>query len=172
MKTYLIRGGIVLLIIAVLLGLWFKQKKRDTEIANPNLPADVKQKIIINPVKRTLIISTASGTTVTTLPDRPSSIELLNNGKVRIRVPQWGFQAMPYIGIGYSRQVNDYIGLDFLYWKRLDLGLAFGFDRLKVESLSLPLTVSYTIWHNLRVTVGYSFVGQNKDVHGLVSVRI
>lgn len=172
MKTYLIRGGIILLIIALLVGLWFKQKKRDTEIANPNLQPGVKEKIIVNPVKRTLIIATKTSTTVTTLPDRPSSIEFLDNGKVVVRAPQWGFQAMPYIGIGYSRQVNDYIGLDFLYWKRLDLGFAFGFDRLKVDSLSLPLTVSYTVWHNLRVTVGYNFVGQSKDVHGLVSVRI
>lgn len=172
MKKYFISAGLIAAVIVGLFALRSCQKKRDTEIANPNLPPEVKEKIIINPIKRTIIIATKSGTTVTTLPDRPSSIELLNTGKVRIRAPQWGFEALPYIGIGYSQRVNDYVGLDFFYWKKLDAGIAFSFDRLKVNSLGLPLTVSYTVWHNLRLTVGYEMIGSKKDVHGLVSVRI
>lgn len=172
MKKYLIIGGGSILLAALLLLLRSCQQKRDTEIANPNLPPDVKQKIIVNPLKRTLIISTQAGTTVTTLPDRPSSIELLNTGKVRIRAPQYGFEIIPYIGIGYSRQVNDYIGLDFFYWKKFDLGVSLSFDRLKIDSLGLPITASYTVWHNLRLTVGYELIGPRKDVHGLISVRI
>lgn len=172
MKKYLITGGLIVAIVVALFGLRSCQKKRDTAIANPNLSPDVKEKIIINPLKRTIIIATKNGTTVTTLPDRPTSIELLNDGKVRVRAPQWGFEAIPFIGIGYSRQVNDYVGLDFFYWKKLDAGLAFSFDRLKVDSLGLPLTLSYTVWHNLRLTVGYEMIGSRKDIHGLVSVRI
>lgn len=172
MKKYLITGAVIIAIIVGLFGLRSCQKKRDTAIANPNLSPDVKEKIIINPLKRTIIVATKTHTTVTTLPDRPTSIELLNDGKVRVSVPQWGFEAIPYIGIGYSRQVNDYIGLDFFYWKKLDAGFAFSFDRLKVDSLGLPLTLSYTVWHNLRLTVGYEMIGSHKDIHGLVSVRI
>ena len=172
MKKYLITGGVVIAIVVTLFGLRACQKKRDTQIANPNLPPGVKEKIIVNPIKRTIIMSTKTGTTVTTLPDRPSSIEISDTGKVTVRVPQWGFEALPYIGIGYSQQVNDYVGLDFFYWKQLDAGVAFGFDRLQVGSLSLPLTISYTVWHNLRITAGYSFVGDRKEVHGLLSVRI
>lgn len=172
MKKYLITGAVIIAIVAGLFGLRSCQKKRDTAIANPNLSPDVKEKIIINPLKRTIIIATKNGTTVTTLPDRPTSIELMNDGKVRVRAPQWGFEAIPYIGIGYSQQVNDYAGLDFFYWKKLDAGIAFSFDRLKVDSLGLPLTLSYTVWHNLRLTVGYEMIGPRKNIHGLVSVRI
>ncbi len=172
MKKYLLTAGLVLVAAVALFSLRSCQKKRDTQIANPILAPDVKEKITINPLKRTLIVATQTGTTVTTLPDRPSSIELLKNGKVRVSAPQWGFEAIPYIGIGYSRQVNDYIGLDFFYWKKLDAGFAFSFDRLKVDSLGLPLTLSYTVWHNLRLTVGYEMIGSHKDIHGLVSVRI
>lgn len=172
MKKYLIISGIVVAIVVALFTLRSCQKKRDTEIANPNLAPDVKEKIIVNPLKRTLIIATPTKTTVTTLPDRPSSIEFMKDGKVRVKAPQWGFEAIPYIGIGYSQRVNDYIGLDFFYWKKLDAGVALSFDRLKINSLGLPLTVSYTVWHNLRLTVGYEMMGPRKDIHGLVSVRI
>lgn len=158
-------------ILILSIGVYVYTHKRDTGIIQTVLKPDVQEKIIVNPALHSLIIITDKGTEALSLPDRASSIEILKTGKLRLTVPQCGFEHSPFIGIGYSSQVNDYLGLDVFYWKRLDFGISFGFDRLKLQSLSAPLMISYTIWHNTRLTFGVEPFGKH-EVHGLVSVRL
>lgn len=148
------------------------QTKRDVRIASKILAPDVAEKIIINPNKHTLVIISNKGTEALSLPDHTSSIEVLKSGKLRLTVPHWGYEVEPFIGIGYSTQLNDYIGADFFYWKRLDLGAAFGFDRnLKIKALDFPVILSYTVYHRLRLSIGVEPFGEH-SVNGLISVRI
>lgn len=159
--------------LAGLLGLKSCQNKRDETIANTTLASGVKEKIIINPLKHTVTVITASGKKTTTLSDHASSIEIFQNGKVKTSLPQTGFEAVPFVGIGYSTQLNDYIGCDFYYWKRLDIGTAFSFDRdLKIHSLGFPIILSYAVWHNVRLSLGVEPLGPSHTIHGLVSVRL
>lgn len=155
------------------LGLYKCQRKRDQDISNPLLGPGVKEKIIVNPLRHSIVIITAEGTKATTLPDRLSSIEIYKDGRVKTQIPQYGFEHTFFVGIGWGGQLNDYIGIDAFYWKRLDLGTAFSFDRdLKVKSLGFPLILSYTVWHNTRLSVGYEAVGPTNAFHGFVSVRL
>ncbi len=164
----LLLGAIVGIILA-----FFHQKHTDKVIDSKVLLPDVEEKLIIDPTHHTLIIIDRAGTKAVNLPNRPSSVEVLKNGKIRLNVPQYGFEHIPFVGIGYSSQLNDYIGMDFWYYKKLDIGTAFGFDRdLKIKTLGFPVILSYTVYHNLRLSVGYDFIGADKEVHGLVSVRI
>lgn len=163
----------ITLAIGLAFGLYKCQRKRDTNIISPLLGPNVKEKIIVNPLRHSLVIVTAEGTKVTTLPDRPSSIEILTTGVVRVTAPQWGYEITPFVGIGWSGQLNDYIGLDGFYWKRLDLGTAFSFDRdLKIKSLGFPLVLSYAVWHHTRLSIGYEMFGPTHAIHGFVSVRL
>lgn len=167
---YLTIAGVWALILIGLLSLKTCQTKRDVEIADTRLAANTSEKIIVNPLKRTLTVITAHGETITVLPDHPSSIEIMKSGKVKINSPQQGFEAVPFIGIGYNRSLNDYLGADFYYWKRLDLGAAFSFDRdLSFRNVSLIGFISYTVWNNSRLSVGIDTRG---GVHGAITVRL
>lgn len=164
--------GLCLLIVSIV-GLWVLTHKRDVKITSKILPPDVKEKLIIDSLHHNITIITEKGLKVINLPNRPSSIEVMKNGKVNVMAPQFGFEHIPWIGIGYSNKLNDYIGMDFYYWKQLDLGTAFGFDRnLKIKTLDFPLIISYTVYHNTRISLGYELFGPDKQIHGLVSLRL
>lgn len=158
-------------VAAIVALLWFRhiQTKHDMAVNSPVLSQDVREKIVINPLQHTIAVVTKGSVSVTTLPTRPSSIELLTNGTLRVIAPQYGFEAVPFIGLGFSRSLNDYIGCDFWYWKRLDVGAAVGFDRLSLDKASIGVMTSFTVWHNTRLTLGVDTAGH---VHGLVSVRL
>lgn len=172
MKQYLMAIGIGLIIAGLLFLAYKHQQKTDTNTTSRSLKPDVQEKLIIDPSHHSLVIVTPTDTKVTTLPNRPSSIEVLKSGKLRLTVPQYGYELSPFIGIGYSNQLNDYIGCDFFYWKRLDIGTAFSFDRdLKVKSLGFPVVVSYMFYHNVRLSIGLEPFGSHA-VHGLISVKL
>jgi hypothetical protein len=174
LKNKVLTGAIILAVtLGLAFGLYKCQRQRDISIGNPILGPNVKEKIILNPLRHSIVIITTEGIKATTLPDRPSSIEIYKDGKVKTIIPQWGYEAVPFIGIGWSGQLNDYVGIDGFYWKRLDVGTAFSFDRdLKVKSIGFPFVLSYAVWHNTRLSVGYEMFGPTHAVHGLVSVRL
>lgn len=173
MKRLFIQMGIGLIALSSLLGFRACQKKHDAGTNSTTLGPNTSEKIIVDGLRHTIVIVKPSGTTVTSLPTRPASIEIMKDGKVVVTAPQYGFEAVPFIGIGYSSQLNDYIGLDLYYWKRLDLGLAFSFDRdLKIKALGFPVVLSYAIWHNTRISIGLEPVGPTHSIHGMVSVRL
>lgn len=174
LKNKILAGAVsASLALVIGLSLYSCQRKRDVNISSPALGPGVKEKIIVNPLRHSLIVITADGTKVTRLPDRPSSIEIYKDGRVKTTAPQWGFEHTVFVGIGWGGQLNDYIGIDYFYWKRLDLGTAFSFDRnLKIKALGFPLILSYTVWHNTRLSLGYEAVGPTHAFHGFVSVRL
>lgn len=173
-RNKVLTGAIgIVVALGLAFGLYKCQRKRDVGISNPVLGPNIKEKIIVNPLRHSLVIITAEGTKATTLPDRPSSIEILKDGKVVVHAPQWGWEAVPFIGIGWGGQLNDYIGVDGFYWKRMDVGTAFSFDRdLKIKALGFPLVLSYAVWHNTRLSIGYEAFGPTHALHGFVSVRL
>lgn len=165
--------GLNLIVLGSLLGFRACQKKHDSKTSSAVLGPNTAEKLIVDGLRHTITIVKPEGTTVTSLPIRPSSVEIMKDGKVIVTAPQYGFEAVPFIGIGYSSQLNDYIGCDLYYWKRLDLGVAFSFDReLKIKALGFPVVLSYAIWHNTRLSIGLEPVGPSHSIHGMVSVRL
>lgn len=162
---------------AVAFGGFFYWKGCTRRVPPQSSPAVLKEDeaeiILLDPTHRTITTVTHAGTSVRTLPDRPTSVTVKKTGEIVLNSPQMGLETRPYIGIGWAGQLNDYIGLDFFYWKRLDVGFALGFDRdLKIKSLGLPLTISYSVYHNTRISIGYELFGPSRILHGLVSVRL
>lgn len=168
-KLYLYLGVIGLVIV---LGMWAYTHKRDSVVLDTTLGPTLKEKIIIDSLHRKLTIITEHDVKLIELPDRPASIEIKKDGTVKVTAPQFGYEHTPFIGVGYSKQLNDYIGMDFYYWKSLDIGAAFSFDRdFKIKALDFPVLISYTIYHRLRVSIGVEPFGAH-NIHGLLSVRI
>ena len=165
-----IYGCLITLVITT--GLWFYSHKQNVDIKSPILGPGVREKVIIDSLHRKLTVITDKGPEILSLPDRPASIEILTTGVVRVSAPQFGYEHSPFIGIGYSKQLNDYIGMDFYYWKNVDFGAAVSFDRnFKIKALDTPVVMSYTIYHRLRISVGVEPFGEH-NIHGLLSVRI
>jgi hypothetical protein len=119
----------------------------------PNvLPPNDKEQIIVDPVKHTLIIVRPGGNETVTLPDRPSVIDIRKDGSVSVTSKQFGFEHRFFLGLDGSDAIRGMAGMDFGYWKKLDLGVGvmgqFGNYTPRVFAM-----VSYNVYSNCRVGV-------------------
>ena len=131
------------------------QKRHDQNNLSTVLAPDVRQKITVDPRHHSLVIISRDGSSVLTLPDRPSSIEIMNTGKVKVNSPQFGLEASPFLGAAFSLRGGLLgAGLDILYWKRLDLGLGAVVNPVYVQDTSVFLSISYRVWSNTSLAIG------------------
>jgi hypothetical protein len=155
LKRYSIAVGLACL---VLFGyFWFmrKQAKTDTNTSSQLLAPNVEEKIIINPLHRTITIVKPGHTKTLDLPDRPTSIELMKNDGLRIVSPQYGVEARPFVGVGYNlRSGLVSIGTDVFYYKKLDLGLGLAVDPVKLQDTSIFFGMSCFVYSNTSVGIG------------------
>jgi|ERR1700690_131053 len=117
------------------------------------LPAQDKEQIIVDPVKHQLIIVRPGKTTITTLPDRRSTIDVKKDGSVTVTAPQFGFEARPFVGAFYSDKLRFGGGLDGLYYKKLDLGL--GLSGSSGTNTVVFAQISYVLWDNMKIGITY-----------------
>lgn len=169
-KRYLI---LISLLALVLLGLWLLAFRSGKPLSNhpitgAPLPKDDTEQIVVDPRNHTIIICRPSGDIVTHLPDKPTVIDIHKDGTVKVTAPQWGLEARPFIGFGYSDDVRFALGLDGLYWKRLDLG---GGIQVTVRGRDPRafIGLSYNVKDNLRI---HLTVDHTKQVGVLLSLRI
>ncbi len=144
--------------------------------ANPGLPSPAilkpgdKEEILVDPTRHTITIVTPHGVTQTTLPDKPSTITLRDNGDVKVSAPQIGFQHRPFIGLGFANKWRFIGGCDLFYFKKLDFGPGLSFEpNQPFDTMRLNALLSYNVWSNTRVGVGIDHLGQ---FSGFVSVRL
>lgn len=171
------KGLIAVLIVVLALGgyhYWHKHDvKVDKQITNPVLGPDQKEKIIVDPEKHTITVikKNPDGSTTenkTYLPDHPTSITEDKNGKLTVESRKFGTEHRPYIGAGYSDAPRLYLGMDWFYYKKLDLGTGVGFNMEHLKDVRLEANVSYNIWNNTSLTVSYD---NHKMVGGFVKLR-
>ena len=154
-----VAGGTILVLLG-LLSLRACQTKQEENIASTSLRANVQEKIVINPTKHTVTITTAKGTKTTRLPDRASSIEVFKTGGVKATIPQFGYEQRPFIGFGFSHVWKIVAGADLLYFKGLDLGPAVMFAPNNVfDSMRVAGVLSYTVTSNTRVGMSIDHLG-------------
>jgi hypothetical protein len=125
-----------------------------TNVSKPVIlkPAD-KEEILVNPLKHTITVVTAKGSTTTTLPDRDSEIDITKKDEVRINAPQIGFEHIPFAGVYYSNALRFGGGVDLGYFKRLDVGLgAAGGSGINTVGF---VQLSYAVYDNARMSVMY-----------------
>lgn len=164
--------GFVLAVLGATFGLG---RCKRTVLSGPNqvmspavLPPDDKEQIIVDPVKHTLIIVKPTGNQTLHLPDRPSVIDIRKDGIVQVTAPQWGFERIPFVGVGYSDKLRYGLGIDGLYWKALDLGAGVQTDS-GFKDARLFVGLSYTLKDNMRLTLT---LDHKQTIGALVSLRI
>ncbi len=157
---YISVAGVWALVLLSALGLRACQTKQQEQIASTTLRANVQEKIVINPTKHTVTITTAKGTKVTHLPDRASSIEVFHNGSVKATSPQFGYEQRPFVGFGFSHVWKIVAGADLIYFKGLDLGPAVMFaPNNPFDTMRFAGVLSYTVTSNTRVGVSIDHLG-------------
>jgi len=119
------------------------------------LPKLDKEQIIVDPFHHTIQVVTSSGVKQTTLPDRPTKIDILKDGTVKITASQFGTELRPFLGVGFTLRSGVVLyGVDLLYWKKLDLGLGFSTSPTRIQDTSIFLGVSYNVWSNTSISLG------------------
>jgi hypothetical protein len=131
------------------------------------LPPDVKEQIVVNPIKHTLTIIKPGRDETLSLPDHPSTISLKDDGTIKITAPQFGTELRPFFGVFYSNNLRFGAGADFVYFKKLDLGIG-GAGGSGVASVAF-IQCGYVVWDNLKLGITYD---TSRYVGVGISVRI
>jgi hypothetical protein len=158
----------ILAILSVLLGvyLWGRHGKSTVPQSHSPavLPAGDTEQIIVDPGSDSLIIRhPGKPDQHLTLPDRPSVFDVKANGTVKVTSQQFGFEHHLFLSGLLADKAHFGLGVDGMYWKRLDLGAGVGYPWVGFAKLT------YNIKGNLQVGVVYT---TNKYIGGIVSVRV
>jgi len=162
LKLYAIAGVIILLGLFGFKACRKVAKKQDKQVTSTVLTPDQKEKIVVDPTKHTITITTKNAdgtdhTTTTYLPDRPTSITEGNNGKLTIVDHKFGAELRPYMGIGGSLDGTPrvHIGSDVFYYHKLDLGLGIDDNPAHLKDVRGNLNLSYNFYSNTSVAISY-----------------
>ena len=156
------------LITTFLFGRCQRQTSGPNKAVVTTLPIGDSEQITVDPSTHQLIILRPGKKIVETLPDRPSTIDILKNGTVNVTSKQFGFEHRLFVGVQGSDHLRLAAGMDGWYFKKLDLGLGIA-DQVGPY---LPIVfgqVSYNIWSNCRVGLAY---GTDRYIGATLTVRI
>jgi hypothetical protein len=168
---------IAIITVAVLLGLFgFKacrkvQQKQDKQATSTTLQPGQKEKIVVDPTKHTITITTPDGTKSTYLPDRPTQIIENKDGSITVIDHKYGAELKPYLGAGGSLDGTPrlHIGADGFYFKRLDLGGGFDFNPTSIRDTRLSVNASYNFYSNTSLALS---IDNRKFVGLFIKVRL
>jgi hypothetical protein len=162
LKVYVILGVIILLALFGFKGCRKVAQKQDKQVKSTVLTSDQKEKIVVDPTKHTITITTkkADGTdqtTTTYLPDRPTSVTEDNNGKLSIIDHKFGAELRPYMGVGGALDGTPrvHLGADVFYFRKLDLGLGIDDNPAHLRDVRGDLNLSYNFYSNTSIAVAY-----------------
>ncbi len=159
--------GIVLsgLLIAFLYG---RCARKSLPGLGAKLPVTDKEQILLDPVRHTITVITASGHKTSTLPDRVSTIDIRKDGSIVVTAKQFGFEQRPFFGGSFSDIGRFIAGSDMFYWKKLDLGAGLGVNK-DINDLRFFVKVSYNVYSNLQLGVTYD---HRQQFGACITVRI
>ena len=152
-KQYLILGVIIVLGLFGFSCARKHAKKVDSVISNPILAANQKEKIILNPQNHTITVVTKNGTKVSNLPTHTVSVVENNNGTLSIQDRVWGYEFSPWLGFALADKPRYVLGLDLLYFHKLDLGFGIAPD-FKSTSVVGVASLGYNIYSNTSIWAG------------------
>lgn len=137
-------------------------KTQDKQVTSTILAPDQKEKIVVDPTKHTITITTkkADGTDQTTtsyLPDRPTAVIESNDGKLSLIDHKYGVEIRPFIGVGGALDGTPrvHVGSDFFYFHKMDLGLGLDTNPAHLKDVRCNLNLSYNFWSN--TSIAFSF---------------
>ena len=137
-------------------------KTQDKQATSTVLTPDQKEKIVVDPTKHTITITTkkADGTdqtTTTFLPDRPTAVIESKDGKLSIIDRKFGAEIRPYLGIGGALDGTPrvHVGADLFYFHKMDLGLGIDDNPSHLKDVRGNLNLSYNFYSNTSVAISY-----------------
>jgi hypothetical protein len=175
LKRYVVLALILLLALFGFRGCRKVQKKQDSVTSSAVLASNQKEKIVVNPEKHTITITTrkADGqtqTTTTYLPDRPTAVVEDVNGKLSLIDHKFGTELRPYLGIGGALDGTPrvHLGVDFFYFRKMDLGAGLDTNPSNLKDVRGNLDLSYNFYSNTSVACSYD---NHKTVGLFLKVR-
>lgn len=117
-----------------------------------SLPENVSEQIIIDPRRHTIVFRRTDKVVVTHLPDKVTTIDILKDGRIKVSSPQWGLEARPFVGLGFSTDAHFAVGLDGAYWKRFDVGGGVRWN-FGLTDPRFFLGLTYNMKDNLRIGI-------------------
>jgi hypothetical protein len=175
LKLYAILGLIILLVLFGFKGCRKIAKKQDKQVSSTVLTPDQKEKIVVDPTKHTITITTKNAdgtdhTTTTYLPDRPTSVTEDNNGKITVVDHKYGAELRPYLGVGgaFDGTPRVHLGGDLFYFHRMDFGLGIDDNPSHLKDVRGNLNLSYNFYSNTSIAVSYD---NHKQVGLFLKVR-
>jgi hypothetical protein len=170
LKVYVILGVIILLAVFGFKGCRKVEKKQDSVTKSTVLTPDQKEKIVVDPTKHTITITTkkADGTdqtTTTFLPDRPTAVIESNDGKISLIDHKFGTEIRPYLGVGGALDGTPrvHVGSDLFYFHKMDLGIGLDTNPAHLKDVRANLNLSYNFYSN--TSIAFSF--DNHKVPGI-----
>lgn len=164
--------------IGLLLGAYFWFKSRIHDVLVPphiTLPTNDKEVVSYNENRHIITVTTAKGTTQQY--SRNPKVEIRKDGTVKIDADAWGFEARPFLGVGYSDTGRAYLGCQLFYFHQFDAGASFGLTANGDKATFQPmLALSWNFWSNTSINVGANpvpFVLRTKpEIAVFLSVRL
>jgi hypothetical protein len=138
-------------------------------IVQPVLPKDVKEIIKVDNTKNTTKITTDKGTT-TIDGSRETTIVVGKDGKIEVKSKTWGFCHNIALGAAVNNTgPKGTLGLEWFYWKRLDLLAGLGADKYLSNSLAFA-SLGYTPVNKIFHGNTSFWLGCSLDVSGTRSI--
>lgn len=141
-----------------------KQKSAAPAVLPPN---DTEQ-IVVDPSRHTISMLTRTGRKTVTLPDRPSTIDVLKDGQVKVTSQQIGFEHHLFIAALGADHARLGFGMDGWYFKRLDVGGGIA-DQIGNYTPVLFAKATYNVKGNLQLGLVYQ---SNQYIGGILAVRV
>lgn len=161
-----------LLLTAILWGWFYWMYKQAKGLDNPPstlLPKNDIVRITVDPDKHHLRIEQPNRKLVDTfLPDRASTFEVKTDGTLKVTSSQFGFERHFFLGVFGSEFLRFGGGLDFFYWKRIDVGIGAAIN----TTLNHPIAfgkIGYVIYDNVSLGIMYD---STQHVGAALTIRI
>lgn len=171
--------GLIGLAVVLLLGgfLWLKHRV-ERVISIPSIPghtglaADERELITFNEKTHRVIVETSSGTVK--MYARNPTVRIKKDGRVTVDRHMFGFEARPFIGVGYSDTTRALLGFEPFYWGPFDASVSVGVSLDNQYVFAKPYAaVGYNCWGNLSVNAGINPAGiRQLDVILFMSVKL
>jgi hypothetical protein len=164
---YKILGVAVLLSTVFLFG---RCNRTPAAVTRPTvLPNNDKEQIIVNPSNDTLeILQSGQKPQILTLPDTLTTVDIHKDGSVKVTSPQFGLEHHLFVAGLASNKLRLGVGVDGLYYKRLDLGIGIA-DQFGEHTPIVFAKLTYTVKGNIQAGLEY---GTDRYIGGIVSVRL
>lgn len=166
MSTHFKRSlGAIALGAVILAGLFLWLKHRVERIIHiPSIPshtglaADERELVTFNEKTHRVIVETSSGTVK--MYARNPTVRIKKDGRVTVDRHLFGFEARPFIGVGYSDTTRALFGWEPFYWGAFDASVSVGLSLDRQYVFAKPyIAVGYNCWGNLSVNAGVNPTG-------------